>query len=60
MMQGCGIETCLKKPFNALNMLRQIEMVIALSARGEVKGAGYTLQTESDSTSTQAVSAQSG
>jgi DNA-binding response OmpR family regulator len=44
IMQECGIETCLKKPFNALSMLRQIELALGLRARGEVKGAGRTFQ----------------
>lgn len=46
IMQECGIETCLKKPFNALSMLKQIEMALALRARGEVKRAGQTSRME--------------
>lgn len=42
MMQGCGIETCLKKPFNAFSMLKHIEKALALRTRGEVKGAYRT------------------
>lgn len=45
-MQGCGIETCLKKPFNALSMLKHIELALAVRARGEVKGAGRAVYRE--------------
>ena len=57
MMQGYGIETCLKKPFNALSMLKQIELALGLRARGEVKGAGHAFRTKSDPGSTQAAAA---
>lgn len=53
-MQECGIETCLKKPFNALNMLKQIEMALGLRAKGAVKGAGRALRTKSDAGPAQA------
>jgi DNA-binding response OmpR family regulator len=40
MMRACGMETCLKKPFNALNLLKRIAMVLDLKGRGKVKGSG--------------------
>jgi CheY-like chemotaxis protein len=40
LMQACGMETCLKKPFNALHLLKRIEMVLGLKGKGKVKGAG--------------------
>lgn len=58
MMQECGIETCLKKPFNALNMLRQIEMALGLRSRGEVKGAERALRTKSYQGPAQAAATQ--
>jgi DNA-binding response OmpR family regulator len=57
IMQECGIETCLKKPFNALNMLRQIEMALGIRARGEVKGAENALRAESAPGAAQAAAA---
>lgn len=40
LMQACGMETCLKKPFNALDLLARIEMVMSLCTGGKAKGRG--------------------
>ncbi len=39
LMRECGMETCLKKPFNALNLLKQIETVMGPRTKGRAKGA---------------------
>jgi len=33
MMQECGMETCLKKPFNALDLLTRMELVLGLKRK---------------------------
>jgi len=39
LMRKCGMETCLKKPFNALDLLTRIEVILSLNGKGKTKGA---------------------
>ncbi|MCX6353570.1 MAG: response regulator [Candidatus Aureabacteria bacterium] len=41
LMRKCGMETCLKKPFNALDLLTRIEVILSLNGKSKTKGAGW-------------------